>query len=189
MPKRKTAKIVLGIVGEIAAGKDTAAAYLKKKYKSQTVSFSQPLRDILDRLYLPQTRANMANLGISLRGTFGQDLLSKVIYEEVTRSPAKILVLPNVRLESDLIYLKHLPGFRLIRIDCDIKTCFVRLKKRRQNNDDRTKTWKQFINDLKLPTETPIRLLAKKAKLKLDNNGTKQELFKQIDELMKNIKK
>lgn len=188
MTKKKSNKIVLGLVGEIAAGKDTVAAYLKKKYKSQTISFSQPLRDILDRLYLPQTRDNMAKLGVNLRGIFGQDLLSKTIYEEVVHSPAKIMVLPNVRLESDLIYLKHLPGFHLIAINCDQKIRFTRLKNRRQNPDDKTKTWAGFLKDSKLSTEVQIRHLAKKAKLKIDNNGTKQELFKQVEQAMKKIK-
>jgi dephospho-CoA kinase len=184
----KPRKIILGLVGEIAAGKDTVAAYLAKKYRGQTVSFSQPLRDILDRLYLPQSRKNMAACGIALRGIFGQDLLSRVIAQEIKASHAKIVTLPNVLLESDLVYLKKEPGFVLVNIDCDIKTRFKRLKKRLQNADDRSKTWEQFLYDAKLPTEIRIRKLAKRARYSLDNNGTKQELYKQVDQLIKKIK-
>jgi len=178
----------LGLVGEIAAGKDTVAAYLAKKYHGQTVSFSQPLRDILDRLYLPQSRKNMAACGIALRGIFGQDLLSRVITQEVKASRAKIVTLPNVRLESDLIYLKKEPGFVLINIDCDQKTRFKRLKKRSQNPDDKSKTWEQFLLDAKLPTEVRIRKLARRARYSLDNNGTRQELYSQIDKLIMSLR-
>ncbi|MFA5124432.1 MAG: AAA family ATPase [Patescibacteria group bacterium] len=189
MPKQKTAKIVLGLIGEIAAGKDTVADYLKKNYHSQTVSFSQPLRDILNRLYLPINRKNMDDLGISLRQAFGQDLLSRVIYAEVKQTKSKLVVLPNIRLESDMVYLKTLPEFYLVSVDCDTKTRFARLKKRRQNADDRTKTWRQFLSDSRVPLQQQIRRIAKRAKFQLDNNGTKQELFRQIEQLMKDIKK
>jgi len=184
MPK----KLILGLVGEICSGKDTVADYLKKKYGAETISFSQPLRDILDRLFLPQTRINMANLGISLRGAFGQDLLSKVIATEIKMSKKKIQVLPNVRLESDIAHLKNEPGFILINIEADIKTRFKRIKKRGQNADDRSKTWAGFLKDAKLPTEIQIRKLAKKCKYKLDNNGSLKELEKQVDALIKKIK-
>lgn len=183
MPK----KLIIGLVGEICSGKDTVADYLKKKYGAETISFSQPLRDILDRLSLPQTRINMADLGISLRGAFGQDLLSKVIAAEVKMGKKKIQVLPNVRLESDIIYLKKEPGFVLINVDADIKTRFERIKKRGQNTDDKSKTWAGFLKDAKLPTEIQIRQLAKKCKYKLDNNGSYKDLEKQADALIKKM--
>ncbi len=187
MPK-KPKKLILGLVGEIASGKDTVAAYLTKKYQAQTISFSQPIRDILDRAYLPQTRENMSKLGHGLRGEFGQDMLSKVIAEEAKCSKAKIVVLPNVRLESDIVHLSHEPGFRLVRIDCETKTRFARLTARRQNPDDKNKTWSQFLADAKLYTERHIRRLGKEAKYNLDNNNGKPQLYQQIDELIKKIK-
>jgi len=184
---KKTQKIIIGLVGEIASGKDTVAAYLEKKYGAGIISFSQPLRDILDRLFLPYTRNNMANLGISLRGAFGQDLLSRVIADEVKAGKKKIIVLPNVRLESDLVYLRREPGFVLVSIETDIKKRFERLKKRGQNADDRTKTWAEFLKDHRLSTEIQIKQLAAKARYQLDNNGSRPALNKQIDVLIKQI--
>ncbi|MFA6526110.1 MAG: AAA family ATPase [Candidatus Buchananbacteria bacterium] len=184
MPK----KLIIGLVGEIACGKDTVAAYLKKKYGAETISFSQPLRDILDRIFLPQTRENMAKLGIALRGIFGQDMLSRVIADEVRASKKKIAVLPNVRLQSDIVHLQNEPGFILINVDADIKKRFERIKNRGQNADDKGKTWAEFLKDAKLPTEIQIRKLAKKCKYKLDNNGSQKDLIQQIDKLMKKIK-
>lgn len=181
-------KIIIGLVGEIASGKDTVALYLKKKYHSQTISFSQPLRDILDRIYLPQTRENMSNLGTDLRARFGQDILAKTIGKEIETSKNKIFVLPNVRLMGDIVYLKSMPGFILINIIADPQTRFERLKKRNQNPDDKTKTWQQFLTDAKLHTEKAIRGVAKKATIKIDNNGNFKELYEQIEKIMKRIK-
>lgn len=184
----KPKKIILGLAGEIASGKDTVAAYLKKKYGGETISFSVPLRDILDRLHLLQTRINMSNLGEDLRKRFGHDILSRVIAADVISSKAKIIALPNVRLLEDIIHLKKIPGFQLVAIDTEIKTRFNRLKKRRQNADDRTKTWPQFVKDSKLYTEIHIRNIMKKAPYRLDNNGTFKDLYKQVEELIKKLK-
>lgn len=180
-------KIIIGLVGEIASGKDTIAEYLKEKYHSQTVSFSQPLRDILDRLYLPQTRENLAYLGVDLRERFGQTVLAQTIAKEVEASPAPICCLPNVRLQSDIAFLKDLPGFVLVKIITEEKIRYDRLTKRRQNTDDAAKTWEQFLADSQLPTETAIRETAKAANYELNNNGTFDDLYQQIDELIKNL--
>lgn len=182
----KSNKIVIGLAGEIASGKDTVAAYLKKKHQSETISFSQPLRNILDILFLPQTRENMSWLGTILRKKFGQDLLAKAITEQAENSKKKIVVLPNIRLPQDIIYLKKLPHFILVGINADPKTRYRRLIKRNQNSDDKTKTWKQFLKDARLPTETKIRKLIKKAKIVLDNNGSFQDLHAQVEKTLKN---
>lgn len=187
--KRQPAqKIIIGLVGEIASGKDTVAKYLQKKYGSQTISFSQPLRDILDIMDLPQTRENMAWLGNDLRQRFGQDILAKAITGQVKKSKNKIICLPNVRLPQDITYLKKLPGFHLVHIDTEPKIRYKRLIKRSQNPDDKSKTWAQFLRDAKLPTETKIRKLARQADWRLDNNGATTDLKKQIEEMMKGIK-
>jgi dephospho-CoA kinase len=189
MPTHAKKKIILGLVGEIASGKDTVADYLKKKYKSETVSFSQPLRDMLSLVGLEQSRINLSNLGRILRKQFGQDILSRAMAVKVDLSKAPIITLPNVRLEEDIIWLKKLPGFYLVHIDTDVKVRFERLKKRKgQYVDDATKTWAQFQKDSRLYTERNIRSLFPKCKLKLNNNGSKQELYRQIDELAKKLK-
>lgn len=180
-------KIIIGLVGEIAAGKDTLADYLKQKHQSETISFSQPLREILDILALPQDRQHLAALGEKLRNMFGQDVLAKAITAKVQNSGRPVVCLPNVRLPQDIKFLKDLPNFHLVAVLAEPKTRFERLKKRRQNTDDRGKTWRQFLADAKLPTEIQIRKIARRAEAAIDNNGSLPALKKQIDELMKSL--
>lgn len=182
-------KIILGLVGEIASGKDTVGRHLVKKYGAKVISFSDPLRDTLDRFYLPKTRLNLANLGHTLRQTFGEDILSQTVAAEIKASKKQIIVLPNVRLRHDLKHLEHEPGFKLVAILTEQKTRFERLRKRRQNADDKTKTWQQFLADSELPTEKQIRKLAKEAEFSLDNNGSRAVLYRQVDQMMAKILK
>lgn len=186
----KSKKIILGLVGEIAAGKDTVASYLKRKYQSETISFSQPLREILNLIGLEQNRINLSNLGKLLRKQFGKDILSKAMMVKVKNSKAPIVTLPNVRLKEDLIWLEKLPRFYLIHIDTEAKIRFERLRKRKgQYTDDATKTWEEFQKDSRLYTERSIRSLFPQCHYQLNNNGSLKFLYQQIDELIKKIKK
>ena len=130
----------------------------------------------------------MSDLGKCLRKTFGEDVLAKAIAEEVKASKKPVTCLPNVRLENDIPEIKKMKNFYLIHIDTDPKIRYQRLINRSQNVDDKTKTWEQFQKDSKLYTERNIRNIAKKAKWKIENNGGYQKLYKQVDEVMKQIK-
>lgn len=177
-------KLVIGLAGQIASGKDTVADYVKLKYDGETVSFSQPLRDILNRLYLPIDRIHMSKLSKALTDTFGGDVLSKTIATEIEKSDKKIFILPNIRREADYAHLIHNPGFVLVGLNTDAKIRYERLVKRGQNEDDKTKTWEQFQKDAELSTEVTIAPLIEKSKIKLDNNGSLEDLYKQVDKLI-----
>ncbi|MDP1709436.1 MAG: AAA family ATPase [Candidatus Komeilibacteria bacterium] len=185
----KSEKVVLGFTGLIASGKGTAAEYLKSKHLASHYRFSTMLRDMAKRIYIPETRDNLVKLSESLRTAFGEDVLAKTIFHAVQQNPAPIIVLPNVRLPQDIKYLKKLSHFILVAINTDAKTRYQRLIKRRQNIDDKTKTWPQFLRDSQLPTETKIRSLAQKASFRLDNNGNRAELCEQIETMLAKINK
>lgn len=179
-------KIVIGLAGTIASGKDTVADYVAQKYGGESVSFSQPLRDILKRIFLPINRINLSKLSQSLIDTFGGDVLSKTITEEIKVSSKEIFILPNIRRESDYFHLENEEtlDFILVGLNTNTRTCYDRLVQRNQNVDDQTKTWEQFQEDLKLSTEVEIANLIKKADYQLDNNSTKEELYNQVDKLI-----
>ncbi len=182
-------KIIVGLVGIIASGKDTVADYLVDKYQAEKISFSDPLRDVLNRLYLPIDRAHMSGLSQILIDKFGGDLLSRVIAREIEKSDKVIFVLPNIRRESDYSALEKFPGFVLVGIKTDQKICYERLIKRNQNSDDQTKTREQFQKDLGLSTEVLIPHLVDKSSFKLENNGSLDDLYKQADRLIDSLSK
>lgn len=180
-------KIVIGLAGQIASGKDTVAEYIAEKYGGVSVSFSKPLRDILNRAFLPTDRANLSWLAQTFIDRFGGNVISNIIGKEVDASDKKIFILPNIRREDDAAYFKDWPGYIMIGINTDIKTCYDRLIKRSQNVDDQTKTWEQFQKDLQLSTEVAIDGLIKKSTIQIDNNGSFEDLYKQIDEIIKKL--
>ena len=186
--KCKAQKIIIGIVGEIGSGKTIATDYLKKKYKAKTFKFSDMLRDVLNRLYLEETRENMQKLSTALRGSLGEDLMSRVIAKDVEKSRAKIIICEGIRRPSDVKYLKNLPSFSLIAILANASLRWQRLVKRMENPDDKNKTWLEFKKEAIQEAESEIKKIAKQADFKIDNNGNFDKLYEQLNKIIKNVR-
>ncbi len=176
---------IIGLTGPIASGKGTVAGYLEKEYQAQNFKFSKILRDVLDRLYLEQNRDNLIKMSIILRENFGQDILAKIIAADVKGVDSEIIVIDGIRRPADIKYLKDIVGFKLIGVTADAKIRYERLKKRSENKDDQSKSWEQFLEDQKQETEVYISELLKDADIIIDNSKSLEELYKQIDNLIK----
>jgi len=181
-------KIILGLAAELAGGKGTVAKHITEKYSGSSHRFSTMLRDILSRIYLPDSRENMQKLSTILRQNFGEDTLAKVMAEDVKKDAHKVIAVDGVRRPADILYLKEIPGFKLVYIDASIENRFERIKKREENPDDATKTLEQFKKDQKGEADAQIRNMKGQADYVIDNNGTFEELYKQIDEIINKMK-
>lgn len=177
-------KIIIGFVGKICSGKGMSADYLVKKYKAQTILFSQSMRDCLSRIYLPTTRENMQKISLLLRENFGQDIFSKTVYADVVSSKKKFLAIDGIRRLDDIKMLSKLPNFILIEITSPAETRFARLKKRKQNPGDAKVTWAQFLKQDSAETEQTISAVAKKAHYSILNAGSPKDLYSQIDKVI-----
>lgn len=182
------AKIILGLAGEMASGKGTVAKYIMEKYPCNEHRFSTSLRDILDRLYLEQSREHMSHLSTALRKTFGEDLLAKVIFNDVQKDEKDIVVIDGVRRTDDIVHLRTLPHFKFVYIETDMRVRYDRIIRRAENSDDGRKTFEQFQNDHKLETEVQILGLKNIADFVVDNNGSIEDLYAQIDKIIEEIK-
>jgi len=183
------AKLILGFTGEMVSGKGTAAKYVCEKYGSNSHRFSTILRDILNRVYLEHSRENMQKLSSALRSTFGEDVMAKSISLDVQNDEGEIVVIDGIRRSPDIKYLQDLPNFKLVYIDADIEIKHKRLLERNENPDDATKTLEQFKEDHKGEAETQIRGLKEHSQYIVDNNGSLDDFYVQIDKIIQeNIK-
>jgi len=177
-------KIIIGLVGPLASGKEVSKKYLEKKYGATSYRFSTMLRDILNRLYLPISRENMQNLSLDLRQRFGGDTFAKVIAEEAKGDPGEIVVIDGVRRLDDITHLKNIPGFCLVGIDAEPEIRYKRMLSRNENNGDAQKTFAEFLADGAKEAELEIPVVMQTAKYHLDNNGSLPDLYKQLDKII-----
>jgi dephospho-CoA kinase len=182
------AKIIIGLVSQLAGGKETTKNYLIEKYGATGHRFSTILREVLERLYLPVSRKNMQDLSLTLRQTFGQDLLAKIIVQDVMNDPNELVVVDGIRRLPDIAYLKDLPGFRLLRIETAEKIRYDRMVRRNENAGDADKTLAQFLADGQKEAELQIPEVMASAELSVKNNGSLTEFYVQLDAIIKQIK-
>lgn len=182
-------KIILGISGEIASGKDTVGKYMAEKHGALALRFSQPLRDTLDRLHVEQNRENMATLSLYLRKAFGEDVLSKVMLADAKNKPDELVVIDGARRLSDILHMETDEHFYFVFIETSPEKRYERLIQRRQNTDDATKTPVQFEKDAKRETELQISGLKERADFVISNDGTLEELWAQVDSMVEELRK
>jgi len=178
------AKIILGITGEMASGKGTVAKYAIEKYGAGSHRFSTMLRDVTKRMHQEESRDNLQNISTCLRQCFGEDILAKVMAEDVKKDSSEIIVIDGVRRLPDIKYLKEIPGFKLIYIETDLEKRYERIVKRGENSDDLNKTFEEFQKDQEKEAEQQIRGLKFEADFTVDNNGSLEDLYKQLDEIL-----
>lgn len=177
-------KIIIGFTGLLSSGKGTATKYLEQKYNAKNCRFSSILRDLLTRIYMEHSRDNLIRLSETIRTTFGENILAKAITEDAKNSDAEITVVDGVRRLVDIENLAKLPNFILVAISADPKIRYERLIKRGENIDDKNKTYEQFLADHQRSTETSILDVIPHAKENINNNGSTEDLYIQLDTLV-----
>jgi dephospho-CoA kinase len=138
---------------------------------------------------MPICRENLQTISTALRQTFGEDLLAKAIAKDAQSLDSDVVVIDGVRRMTDIGHLIKLDHFVLVSIDADPKTRYERLILRNENEDDKSKTFQGFLDDHKIETEITIPEVMGYAKEKIDNNGSAEDLYKQIDEIIKKYTK
>jgi len=182
-------KIIFGFVGQIASGKDVSQKYIVEKYGASSHRFSTMLRDILNRLYIDITRENLQNLSFDLRQRFGSDTLARVIAEDVKNDTHDIVIVEGIRRMADIIKLKDFPNFYMISIDAQAEIRYNRLVKRNENVGDKNKTFAQFLTDGQAEAEKEIPAVMAAAQYRVNNDGTLDDLYQQLEKIISTIKK
>ena len=179
-------KIILALAGGLASGKGTVVKYLKEKYGASTYRFSTMLRDMLHRLYLPDSRENMQSISTAIRQCFGEDIIAKVMANDIANDKNKIIAVDGVRRMMDIKYLAEMENFKLVRIVAGPKIRHKRIVVRKENPDDAGKIYEQFLEDHNKEADAEIPMVMERANLEINNSGSLADLYKQVDQIILN---
>jgi len=177
------------LVGTLASGKEVTKKYILEKYNAKDCRFSTMLRDVLNRVAVPTSRENIQRISTLLRENFGEDIMAKVIALDAKNFDSDVVIVDGVRRPADIKYLNELPNFYLIKINADPELRYKRMLERNENEGDNNKTYEQFLNDENAEADRLIPIVMESAKYSIDNNGTFEELYAQIDKIMEDINK
>lgn len=181
-------KLIIGLVGEKAGGKGTAAEYLKKAHGAMSHAFSTPMKDCLKRLGLDMTRKNLIAFSELTRQAYGQDLYAMVVAKDAEKDNSKVVVVDGIRRPEDIAGLEPDPAFRLVYVTAPLDVRYERAKLRNEKGEG-DMTLEEFTAQESAPTERDIPVLGKAAEYTIDNSGTLEKLYSQLDRLIAEIKK
>ena len=181
-------KIIIGLVGEAAAGKGTVANYLLDKYGAKTLAFSTSMKDCAKRLHLPLSRENLTKFSEITRKAFGEDLYARVTAEDAKLFPDPLVVVDGIRRPADYANLKELTGFHLIYVTAPVEIRWERAVKRGEKAGESDMTFEDFKKEEFLPTELEIKKIGQKAEFIVDNSGKIDELYASMESIYEYVK-
>jgi len=173
---------VIGLIGRIASGKTVVADFLVKEKGAVYYRFSDVLKDVLVRLHMPNTRENLQNLGLALRGAFGDGVLAHALKEDLKRRDSKLIVVDGIRYQDEFDMVKALGG-KIVYVTAPQKARYERAK-RRATRGEAHLSFEEFVKSENKETERLIDVLGKEADVKIENTGTIDELKKQAERLI-----
>ena len=145
------------------------------------------LDEILTILDMPLSRRNEIDLGLGLREVFGPEVLYKSLKKRVEEAKEELVVINGIRMDEQQKIIKDL-GAKIIYITAPLDIRFERYKERHEKIDDGKLNFEEFEAQEKTEaTEVDIPALGAKADYRIDNIGTKEELYIKLDEVMQKI--
>ena len=187
-------RLLIGLIGPIAAGKGEVAKYLEKDGFS-TFTLSDQVREEARRRGISEpTRKDLQNLGNELRKTFGEEILARRALVEIEQGGVLLAVIGGIRNPAEVCYLKHQGRFFLVGVTAPQRIRFERTHGRSRSNNSRT--WEEFLDadsrDLgagAVNHKQNVQACLALADFTIDNHGSKGELYEQVALILAEIQK
>ena len=176
---------VIGIVGLIGTGKDTAADYIAEKYGYHIISFRDLVKEVTEKEGLEPNRENLQMTGKKYREKYGKDYFSRLAVEKARSFEKSIL--KEMRTKEDVELPKNVFGksMTVINIEAEKTLRFERLRKRARLGDP--KSMEEFESQENREIELGYTKAVDFAGITIQNNSTFGDLYKRVDEVMKDI--
>lgn len=181
--------MIIGVIGTLGAGKGTVASYIAEKKGYKHISMSMIIRYEAKKLGYGMDRTSLQKVGnIFSKRKKG---LSEKVLERIAKYNVRNAVVEGIRIVPDIKRLKKAGKFALIAVDAPIKLRYDRVQKR-NNVQDRGVSFEDFKreDEKELRGDWPGQQTGKCLKLadyRIINNGTKKELYKKVDKILKEI--
>lgn len=185
-------KIIIGITGTLGAGKGTIVDYLVKN--KGFIHFSareDVINKEIEKRSLPITRDNMVLVANDLRKNYGSSYVVEELFK-MAQSSEKNCVLESIRTVGEIESLKNKGKFFLFAIDANQKTRYDRVQERKNAQSDNI-SFEKFVEqeETEMKSDDPNKQNLSKcigmADYVFNNNGTFEELYKKVDEIISKI--
>jgi len=182
--------IIIGITGTLGAGKGTIVDYLVKKKGFAHFSVRKFLLEKIRESGMPENRDSMFNLANELRAEHGPSYVVDQLYEEAKKS-GKNSIIESIRTTGEIASLKKKGTFYFFAVDADPPIRYDRIQLRKSETDSVTfETFRQNEQRESVSSDPGVQNLEaciREADFVFLNKGTMEELYHQIDSVLKKL--
>ncbi len=184
--------MIIGITGSFGAGKGVVVDYLVqqknfKHYSARTFIFEEAVRRGLDVSKGREVTIPVAN---DLRAKNGPAYIIESLYKQAMAGGGDA-VIESLRAVAEVRKLKELGGV-VLGVEADAHVRYERILKRGSETDN--VSYEQWLDQERResnpndPTKQNIFGALKESDFILTNNGTPEELFEQVEEVLAKVK-
>lgn len=177
--------MIIGLTGRNGSGKTAVLEYLRNR-GFEAHSLSDEIREEIRIRGREITRDVLIEVGNELRTSFGPGVLADRVLRTLDKD--RNYVIDSIRNPGEVEVLKSRDDFSLLAVEADVEVRFERSRQRARENAART--LQQFIEeesrelDSDNPASQQLNATRQKADLVVTNNGTLEELHRQLDTLL-----
>ena len=185
----KEIKLIVGITGTNGAGKGTVVDYLIKEKDFKHFSASGLITQEIIKRNLPVNRDNMIIVGNDLRAKNGAGYIAEELIRRASSNNSNSII-DSIRTLGEVDKLRERGGM-LLAVDADQKLRYKRIVLRGEEKDK--VSFEQFVAQEKKemesddPNKQNLQACKKVADYLIENNGTLEELNKEIEKLLVKI--
>ncbi|HEX4119244.1 MAG TPA: AAA family ATPase [Verrucomicrobiae bacterium] len=176
---------IIGLCGQPASGKDTAADFFVSKGFAH-VSLGDTLRAEMRKQGLATDRAHMSVFAADAKRTRGMSYLGELAANQVSGNT----VISGIRGTAEVEFFRRRfgPDFTLLAIDAPLETRYARARARNRTGDDISFEEFRRIEDYERSAASGAQEVDKVIALAdctVDNSGSVEELWEKLGEFCK----
>lgn len=180
-------KLVLILVGLPGSGKTMASSFLKTK-KIPIVRMGDVTDEALKRENLPKTPENERMVREALRRDKGEDIYAKKIAPQILSllKTNSLVVVDGMRNKEEYkFFKKSLPEIKIVFIESSEKIRHQRLTGRKERSLTEEQAKKRDMSEL---SRLGLYTFRRSADYIIQNESTKLEFYKKLNEVLREIK-